>query len=74
MMQEEQKFTTLKIKAMKYHIQYNIGKAKYCLSFHDGVKTHRDGSEFWDLKIFSNKKKMGKEIKEMEKQGYRYGN
>jgi hypothetical protein len=56
---------------MKYVIQYNIGKAKYCISFHDGIQKHKDGSDFYGIKIFSNKKKFEREIKTMEKQGYR---
>ena len=55
-----------------YFIQYNIGKAKYCLNFHDGEKKHKDGSNFFDLNIFSNKKKLNAKIKELELQGYIY--
>jgi len=51
---------------MKYNIQYNIGKAKYVVSYYDGIKKHRDGSEFWDIKIFNNKKEMSKFIKNIE--------
>ena len=29
-----------------YHIQSNIGKAKHVVNFHDGHKTHKDGSPF----------------------------
>ena len=46
-------------------------KSKYLLDFHDGVKTHKDGSEFYELRIFSNKKKMEKFIKELENNGYK---
>jgi len=45
-------------------------KSKYLLNFHDGVSTHKDGSEFYDLRIFSNKKKMEKFIKELSRNGY----
>ena len=41
---------------MKYFEQRNIGKAKYVISYHDGVKKHNDGSDFYDIRIFSNKK------------------
>ena len=41
-----------------YYIQYNIGRCKYCVSFHDGVQTNRDGSPFYGIAIFSNKKNM----------------
>lgn len=40
-----------------YHIQYNIGKAKYVVNYYQGKK-HKDGSQFWDIAIFHNKKKM----------------
>ena len=48
---------------MEYKIQYNIGKTKYLVSFYDGVKKHKDGSEFWDIRCFKNKKKMEAFIK-----------
>ena len=41
---------------MEYNLRYNIGKAKYVVNFHDGKKTHKDGSKFFDIQIFSNKK------------------
>jgi len=54
-----------------YHIQYNIGKARYVVSFHDGHKTHPDGSPFFDIAIFTNKRGLLKAIDRLEKQGYR---
>lgn len=40
-----------------YYIQYGIGKsAKYVVNFHDGVQKHKDGSDFYDMRIFHNKK------------------
>ena len=45
------------IKNMKtYKLQHNIGKAKYVVSHNDGTKTHDDGSLFYDIAIFNNKK------------------
>ena len=41
-----------------YQIQYGVGKVKYDVSFHDGQKTHSDGSPFFDVRIFKNKRKM----------------
>jgi len=32
----------------------NIGKSKYTVSYHDGIKKHSDGSPFFDIAIFSN--------------------
>lgn len=54
----------------RYNIRQNIGKAKYIVNFHDGVKTHNDGSEFFDIKIFSNKKKLAAFIRDLTRQGY----
>jgi len=48
---------------MQYTIQYNIGKVKYLVSFYDGIKKHKDGSEFWDIKCFNSKIKMNKFLK-----------
>lgn len=48
----------------------NIGKAKYTVSKHDGVQTHNDGSPFFDIAIFKNKKKLAAYIKDLKKDGY----
>lgn len=48
----------------------NIGKAKYTVNFHDGIKTHNDGSAFFDIRIFSNKRKLNLFIKELILSGY----
>ena len=53
-----------------FNTQHNIGKSKYVVNFHDGVKTHKDGSPFFDMKIFKNKEKMNDFIKELKKKGY----
>ena len=53
-----------------YNVMNNIGKAKYVVSFHDGIKTHKDGSRFSDIRIFSNKKKMNSFIKELNSEEY----
>lgn len=41
-----------------FYVMYNIGKVKYVVCFHDGIKTHKDGSPFFDIETFSNKKKV----------------
>ena len=43
---------------MKIIVQENIGKCKYVVSFSDGIKRNKDGSEFFDIRIFKSKKKM----------------
>ena len=53
-----------------YYIQYNIGKSKYCLNYHDGEKRHEDGSRFYDIFLTNNKKELARKIKELKAQGY----
>ena len=54
-----------------YNTSFGIGTAKYVVNSHDGIKRHNDGSRFYDIRIFSNKKEMVKFIKELEKEGYK---
>jgi hypothetical protein len=54
----------------RFRLNYNVGKAKYTVSSHDGEKTHNDGSEFFDISIFSNKKKRDAFISDLRKKGY----
>jgi len=54
----------------EYNIMYNIGRAKYVVNSHDGIKTHRDGSRFFDVAIFKNKKKLNLYIKSLKENGY----
>jgi hypothetical protein len=39
----------------RFKQQDGIGSSKYTISFHDGKKKHKDGSDFFDIKIFKNK-------------------
>lgn len=48
----------------------NVGRARYVINFHDGVKAHKDGSRFFDTRIFTNKVKRNAFIKELRKSGY----
>ena len=54
----------------QFTIRLNIGKAKYVVNFHDGVKTYDDGSPFFDIMICSNKRKLNKFISGLRKDGY----
>ena len=54
----------------QFHIQNNIGKAKYIVSHHDGKKKHRDGSLFFDMTIFKNKKKLSSFVSNLKRIGY----
>lgn len=56
--------------AKVFNIRYNIGRAKYVVSAHDGVQTHKDGSPFFDCAIFKNKRKMDAYVKELRENGY----
>jgi hypothetical protein len=53
-----------------FYISYNVGHAKYVINFHNGVKKHDDGSPFYDIYIFNNKKKLYASVKSLLKRGY----
>ena len=55
----------------RYNTMTGVGKAKYVVNFHDGVKTHRDGSSFYDIALFSNKKAFNSFVRGLRKEGYR---
>lgn len=38
----------------RFNIMHNVGKAKYVINYHDGEKTHKDGSPFYDIATFKN--------------------
>lgn len=57
-----------------YYEQHGIGKAKYTVSYHDGVQKHKDGSPFYGIKIFKNKKDLNEFISKLNKEGYKYKN
>lgn len=53
-----------------YYLMDNVGSTKYTVNFHDGVNTHKDGSPFYDIQLFKNKKKRDAFVKELCKTGY----
>ena len=53
-----------------YYVQTNIGHAKYVLNYHNGSKTHSDGSAFYDMEIHAKKKTLQARITQLEKAGY----
>jgi hypothetical protein len=55
---------------MQYYEQSNVGTAKYVVNYHDGIKKHNDGSPFFDVAIFSNKKKKAAFIRTLRAGGY----
>lgn len=54
----------------EFYVLNNVGKAKYVVNFHDGEKKHNDGSAFFDMKIFKNKKKLSNFVAGLRKIGY----
>lgn len=53
-----------------FNLMFNIGKAKYVVNHHDGEKKHKDGSPFFDISVFSNKKKRDAFIKGLKSKGF----
>jgi hypothetical protein len=56
--------------AKRYYERFNVGSTKYVVNFHDGEKTHRDGSEFFDIRLFRNKRVKDAFIKTLKADGY----
>lgn len=59
-----------KLGKKSYSEQFNVGKAKYVINYHDGIKTHKDGSPFSDIFISKNKKDHANKIKSLKNDGY----
>jgi hypothetical protein len=57
-----------------FNIQFNIGKCKYVINHHNGIKKHADGSKFFDIDIYSNKKKFEAKKTELLNLGYKLTN
>jgi hypothetical protein len=53
-----------------FYLMFNVGKVKYLVNFHNGIKTYKDGSPFFDIGCFKNKKKLNAFIKDLKKDGY----
>ena len=53
-----------------YYEMYGVGSSKYSVSAHNGIDTHTDGSPFFGIKLFKNKKKKGEYIKSLKNEGY----
>ncbi len=49
----------------------NIGEAKYTISFHDGIEKNKDGSPFFGIRIFKNKKDLFAFEKKLLSEGYK---
>ncbi len=53
-----------------YYERHGIGKAKYTVSSYDGKEKHKDGSDFYGIDIFKNKKDLNAFIDKLKKDGY----
>jgi hypothetical protein len=54
----------------KFYIQYGIGTAKYVVNFYDGITKNKDGSDFYGIRIFKNKKSLNLFVGELKNKGY----
>jgi len=54
-----------------YYQMSNVGTVKYLINFHDGKKKEKDGSPFYDIRTFKNKKDLENFKKELVKKGYK---
>jgi hypothetical protein len=54
---------------LKITEQYGLGRAKYVVNYYTGKK-HEDGSEFYDIRIFTNKRLKDRFIRELENAEY----
>ena len=54
----------------EYYTVEHIGHAKYTVNFHDGEKTHKDGSPFYEIRIFARKENLETFVKHLETVGY----
>lgn len=54
----------------EFNLMFNVGRAKYVINYHDGKKLHKDGSRFFDILLFRNKRKFEKAIKNLLVDGY----
>jgi hypothetical protein len=62
--------TSLRLRKVFNETQ-NIGRAKYVVNYHNGEKTHGDGSPFFDIAIFSNKRKKSRFVRGLRREGYK---
>ena len=56
--------------AKTYRDNPQIGAVRHSVSFNDGMKTHKDGSPFFDLRVFKRSKDKEAFIRGLEADGY----
>ena len=54
----------------RFNTMTGVARTKYLVNFHNGIKKHNDGSDFFDIRIFKNKKDFNSFITELSKNGY----
>ena len=54
----------------RFRQRHGIGRAKYTVSSHDGKSKHKDGSDFFDIAIFKNKKDLNNYMKDLKRKGF----
>lgn len=54
-----------------FNEMFGIGSSKYVVNYHDGKKTHNDGSPFFDIAIFKNKIEKDRFINKLRADGYK---
>jgi hypothetical protein len=54
----------------QFSTQSGVGSSKYSINDHDGVQTHNDGSPFFGIHLFNNKKKFEAKQRELKADGY----
>ena len=53
-----------------YYVMSNIGRSRYVVNYHDGEKVHKDGSRFFDVSTYSNKRDCDRFVAWLKKEGY----
>lgn len=53
-----------------FNEKQNVGTTKYAVNYHDGVSTHKDGSQFFGIALFKNKRKKEKFLAWLRQEGY----
>jgi len=48
-----------------------LRRGMHLVSYHDGEKTHRDGSPFFDARVFGNIRKAERFYRDLLRAGYR---
>ena len=54
----------------RFYIQNGIGHVKYLVNYHNGIDKHSDGSDFFGVVLFSNKKKLKIFTDDLRNNGY----